>query len=200
MKPMEIRSTKLFFKTATVLLLCVFWTANLMSQEKFERKTDIPDGECMVYVYRLPSMTGATNEFSVQVSSSENNKFISANKSAGYWQVYAELSKNTYAPVRLKAEEKYRIILEGSKVPVYFSGSSGSETIIKIEGASYPKFACISGTSYLTRKTFVKEKFENDLFSGNEKLEEYKANEKSKLLKKLKEMNQTTSLSHHIEK
>lgn len=195
-----MKSVKLVLKTVSIFLICILWTTSLMSQEKFKRETDILDGECVVYVYRLPSITGSLNEFSIQVSSSDDEKFIKANKSAGLLLPYAKLKKNTYTSIKLKANKKFRIILEGSKVPVYFSGTSQSETIIKIEGASYPKFACISGTSFLTRKTFVKEKFEKNLLSDKEKLEEYKAKENSKLLKKLKDMNRTTSISYHIDK
>jgi len=182
-----------------LLFLAIQSIANTaLSQEIFKRIDIIPEGKCVIYAYREASLTGAAvSEYGIQIAKAGKTQFPKA-KSSGFYYTYTKLMQRYYAPIVLDANTIYRIKPEGSNVPVYFSGEVGSETLFRISGASYPKYECINGTSYITRKTFIKEDFESQVISGKVELGKFKEKSNSKLLKKLKEMKLSMTISKYI--
>lgn len=176
----------------------VFSTITLWGQKNFQREQSIPDGKCVIYVFRESSITGAAvSQYGVQVAKAGKVSFPKP-KTKGIYYTYTKLRQGSFAPIFLDANTTYRLILEGSGVPVYFSGEAGSETIIGISGTSYPKYDCIKGASYIIRKTFIKQDFESDILSGKAKLEKLKEKPTTKLMKKLEKMELSVDIGKYI--
>lgn len=187
----------LFIKSCIIFLVIIGSTIPGKSQETFARKTDIPDGKCVVYIGREPSLNGAASQVKVRAWEIYDDYF-NYDEKARIYVPYAKLDNKEYVPVILDANKIYRLHVSFVGI-IYFKADSGSETIIKVSGAS-SKFASISGTSYFKEKPIINKNFEKKLLSDASILKELKEDTESKLIPKLMKMTISDEISGFIEK
>ena len=153
------------------------------SQPPFQRIENIPEGKCVVYMYRLPSLMGSAAIYNVKVLEAGEESFPRPDNKA-----YAWLKKNGYVPIILDADK------------LYFIGGAGTEVILKRKGSKI-EYECIagSGEALLTHAPFSRRK-QTDLISNGEHLESYEAVDESMLLEEISHTRLASFLKTHIQK
>lgn len=159
------------------------------SQPLFKRIADIPEGKCVVYVYRLPSMVGAAVNHNVKVFAARETGFPEDGKF-----VYAYLQQKGYIPIVLDSGKLYRINAAGL---LYFKGESGSETVYKVKGTGV-SFDCIKGNISAYQKRMLSPKLEEKIFAGESILENYSENTDPKYFEELSVMHLASVLRPYI--
>ena len=147
------------------------------SQPVFSRIKNVPEGKCVVYVYRLANMLGASNTYNVKVLEARETAFPEMGK-----QVYGWLHMDGYVPVILDADTLYRI--HGYGV-LYFKGEAGSESLFRVNGNSMD-FESINGNTMAYLRNMRSLKQETKIITEGAELKSYSAVANSKYLDEIK--------------